>query len=447
MIGQREQWTSKMGFVFAAAGSAIGLGNIWRFPYVAGTNGGAIFVLIYLAAIFLIGYPLMVTEITLGRKAQKNPIGTFLALAPGTPWWLLGALGVFAGFLILSYYSIVAGWAVAYIFKALQGFTPGMDFAGIFVGHITGLWIPIFWHAVFMGITMVIIATGVVKGIQRSVKLLMPLLFILLLVLVIRGITLPGAGAGIAFYLLPRFGDVTAQTFLAAIAQSFFTLSLGMGCMITYGSYMSREENISDNAAWVVGLDTAIALLAGFAIFPAVFAFGFDPAGGPGLTFITLPAVFAELPGGTFFGFLFFLLLAVAALTSAISLLEVVVSWLVDEKGYKRGQTALVAGIVIFLVGIPATLGYNVFADFSFLGMDVLDTYDWFANAIFLPLGGLLTAIYVGYVWTAKKVQEETNDPKGKIIIGDWYEVFMKYVVPIAIAAVMIMGLWDKFFG
>ncbi|HHX77085.1 MAG TPA: sodium-dependent transporter, partial [Firmicutes bacterium] len=289
MNNTREHWGSRVGFILAAAGSAIGLGNIWRFPYITGTNGGAAFVIIYLLAIALIGYPLMVAEISLGRKSQKNPIGAFLAMAPDTPWWLVGALGVFAGFLILSYYSVVAGWAVAYIFKSIGGFatdTQTLFFStiGVDVGEGADFITPLIWHGVFMAMTIGIIAAGVVKGIQRSVKILMPLLFILLLILVVRSVTLPGAAAGVSYYLKPDFSAITGRSFLAAVAQSFFTLSLGMGAMITYGSYLNKEENIGDNAAWVVSLDTLVAFLAGFAVFPAVFALGLEPGQGPGLT-------------------------------------------------------------------------------------------------------------------------------------------------------------------
>ncbi len=454
MLGDREHWTTRVGFILAAAGSAVGLGNIWRFPYVTGMNGGAAFLLIYLVAIVIIGYPMMVTEMTLGKKTQRNPVGAFKAMAPNTPWWLVGALGVFTGFVILSYYSVVAGWSLAYIFRAIGGFTPDMDFANLFyttigvdIGEGPNIITPIIWHLVFMGITVGVIASGVVRGIQRWVKILMPVLFILLLILVVRSVTLPGAGEGLAFYLSPDFSAVTGQTFLDAIAQSFFTLSLGMGAIITYGSYLSKDSTIGDNGGWVVGLDTGIAIIAGFAIFPAVFALGLEPGAGPGLTFITLPAVFAELPAGSFFGFLFFLLLSIAALTSAISLLEVVVAWLIDEKGWTRSKASILMGVIIFLVGIPTSLGYNVLGDVTFLGMDLLDTYDWFANALFLPIGGLLTAIFVGYVWQAKRAQEFANDPPGKIKIGDWYGFLIRYIVPLAIIVVLIFGLIDTFGG
>lgn len=442
-IGQREQWGSRLGFILAAAGSAIGLGNIWRFPYVTGTNGGAAFLIIYLAAIVLIGYPMMVTEVGIGRKTQRNPVGAFKTLAPDTPWWLVGALGVLSGFVILSYYSVVAGWSVAYVFKSLAGFSAEMEFADLFIGHITQVGEPIIWHAIFMALCVGIIAAGVVNGIQRWVKLLMPVLAVLLVVVAIRSLTLPGAGAGVAFYLRPDFSAVTGATFLAAIGQSFFTLSLGMGAMITYGSYLKREDTVPGNSAYVVAADTGIAIIAGFAIFPAVFALGLEPGAGAGLTFITLPAVFAEIPAGSFFAFLFFLLLSIAALTSAISLMEVVVAWITDEKGMARRKASVLVGLVCFIVGIPTVLGYSVLGDFSFLGFDMLDTYDWIANALMLPIGGLLTAIFAGYVWTSRKAQEDFNTPPSRLVLGNWYGVLIKYVVPVGIVIVLVFGIID----
>lgn len=443
---QREQWGSRVAFILAAAGSAVGLGNIWRFPYVVGTNGGAAFVFIYLIITALIGYPLMVTEMSMGQKTKKNAVGAFKDLAPNTPWWISGSLGVIAGFVILSFYSVVAGWAMSYFTKTVTGeLGVGTDFVASFLGHISSDWAPLIWHFVFMALTLGIIGLGVVKGIERTVKVLMPALFVLLVALVVRALTLPGAGAGIEFYLSPNFGDITAQTFLSAVGQAFFTLSLGMGCMITYGSYLNKKENITDNAAWVVGLDTGIALLAGLAIFPAVFALGFDPEVGAGLAFITLPAVFAAMPGGTLFGALFFLLLTVAAITSAISLLEVVVAWIIDEKGWSRRKASLIIGGLIFLLGIPASLSEGRWSDFTLIGMNFFEFLDFFQESILLPFGGLLTAIFAGYVWTAKKTREHANLNESKIVLGTWFDFFIKYIVPVAIIVVMIAGLVDKF--
>ncbi|NMA02455.1 MAG: sodium-dependent transporter [Clostridia bacterium] len=444
----REQWGSKIGFILAAAGSTVGLGNIWRFSYVAGNEGGAAFVLIYLGVIFFFGYPLLCTEIAIGRTTQKNPVGAFKALAPNSPWWLVGALSVLTSFFILSYYSVIAGWSLSYTFKALLGaFTPGADFAGLFVGHISQIWEPIIWHAVFMLITLTIIGAGVVNGIQRVSKVLMPLLFILLILLVVRGLTLDGAGAGIDFYLSPDFSKVDGGTFSAALGQAFYTLSLGMAIMITYGSYLNKEDNIGDSSRMVIGLDTMVAILAGLAIFPAVFAFGFEPNSGPGLAFITLPAVFASMPLGAFFGFLFFLLLSIAALTSTISLLEPSVSYLIDEKGWERKTASLVVGTAIFLVGIPASLGYSVLSDVSFLGLDLLDSYDFITNAVFLPIGGLLTSIFAGYVWGSKNAAQELNTPPGKFAFGKWYEMLLKYIIPAAILVVLFVGLYAQIVG
>ncbi|MFP4617670.1 MAG: sodium-dependent transporter [Spirochaetaceae bacterium] len=447
MKAPREQWTSRVAFILAAAGSAVGLGNIWRFPYLAGTNGGAAFLIIYLALIALIGYPLVVTEVTLGQKSHKNAIGTFKALAADTPWWVVGALGVLAGFVILSFYSVVGGWSVAYFFKAITGsLTTGTEFGAVFGELSSSAGEPLLWHAVFMLLTIGIIATGVVKGIDRAVRVLMPALFVLLLILVLRSITLPGAGEGLAFYLKPDFSNFTANSLLDAVGQAFFSLSLGMGCMITYGSYMRDSDTVGDNAGWVVGLDTLIAVLAGFAIFPAVFALGGDPSSGPGLTFITLPGVFAEMPGGVIFAVLFFLLLTVAALTSAISLLEVVVAWLVDEHEWDRKKASILIGLLIFLLGVPASLSLGA-VDITVGGMAFFDFLDFLQGSILLPLGGILTAIFAGYVWTAKRTREQANANPGKIKIGVWYDFLIKYLVPIAIAIVMITGLIDKFSG
>ncbi len=444
----RESWASRTGFILAAAGSAIGLGNIWRFPYMTGEHGGAAFLIIYLIAIVLIGYPVMVNEIIIGRKTNRNPVGAFKALAPQTPWYIVGGLGVFTGFVILSYYAVVAGWSLAYIFKVIASTTtPGINHADVFVGHITSVWEPIFWQALFMVLTAGVIAAGVVKGIQRCVTVLMPVLLVILVILILRAITLPGAGEGLAYYLRPDFSEVTGRTLLGAISQAFFTLSLGMGVLITYGSYLTAKDEVPGNAVSIVGLDTGIALMAGFAIFPAVFALGFEPGAGPGLVFITLPAVFAEMPLGVFFGILFFLLLSIAALTSAISLLEVVAAWLIDEKGWARGKAAAMMGIIIFIVGLPATLGYSVLSGVTtpILDMDLLDTYDWFANSIFLPLGGLLAAIFTGYIWGARNAIDEANKGAVGFRIGAWWGFLIRYVVPVLIIVIMAVGLYDLF--
>ncbi len=436
---ERGQWQTRMGFIAAAAGSAIGLGNIWRFPYITGRFGGGAFVLIYILLLIFVGYPVMNSELLLGRKTNRNPVGAFNTLAPGSPWVLVGYMGVLAGFIILSYYSVVAGWALSYVFKSGAYMAAGAEHANIFIRSITSTAGGIFWHTVFMILCIAIVAGGIQNGIERWSKILMPVLLILLLILIIRSVTLPGAGAGLAFYLRPDFSKFSGAGFLAALGQVFFTLSLGMGCMITYGSYLKKDEDIPLNAKYVVGADTLIALLAGFVIFPAVFAFGLEPAAGPGLTFITIPAVFAKMGvAGHLFGIIFFALLTIAALTSAISLLEVVAAYFIDEIKWDRKKATIGMGIAIWLLGILPSLGYSTLSNVTLIkGMDILDSFDFVANNMLLPLGGLLTALFIGWYWGTDKALEEVN--RGAATkIGSSYTFLIKYVVPIAIFIVFL---------
>jgi len=361
---KREHWGTRIGFILATAGSAVGLGNIWKFPYITGQNGGAAFVFIYIACILLIGLPIMVAEILLGRRTQKNPVGAFRALEKPThsfihyhrhypdkehpsmpyfPWFMAGGLGVVNGFIILSFYSVVAGWTLAYIIEAASGTFSKfatVESAGAYFGQFASSPIsPILYHGLFMMATMGIVIKGIQKGIEHWNKILMPSLFVLLLILLIRGLTLPGASEGVAYFLKPDFGLVTWKTVLAALGQAFFTLSLGMGAIITYGSYLSKKENIPHAATMVILFDTLVALVAGLAIFACVFAMNLSPTAGPGLVFHTIPAVFNQMPGGYIFGILFFVLLFIAALTSSVSILETIVAYFVDEKKMDSRQS------------------------------------------------------------------------------------------------------------
>ncbi|HNR66302.1 MAG TPA: sodium-dependent transporter, partial [Atribacterota bacterium] len=389
--------------------------------------------------LIFVGYPVMNSELLLGRKTQLAAVGTFKKLAPGTPWVIVGFMGVLAGFVILSYYSVVAGWALAYMFKSGVYMAVGADHGGIFVSSITSTWGGIFWHSVFMLLCIAVVAGGVEKGIEKWSLILMPVLVVLLIILIIRSVTLPGAGAGLSFYLTPNFSNFSGAGFLAAVGQVFFTLSLGMGCMITYGSYLKKEEDIPLVARYVVISDTAIALLAGFVIFPAVFAFGLEPGAGPGLTFITLPAVFAQMgAAGHIFGFIFFTLLMIAALTSAISLLEVVTAYSIDEMKFDRKKATIVAGVLIWALGLFPTLGYSTLSHIKLIkGMDLLDSFDFFANNMLLPLGGMLTAIFIGWYWGTDKALEEANISASRKL-GSNYAFLIKYVVPIAIFVVFL---------
>ena len=439
----RGQWQSRAGFIAAAAGSAIGLGNIWRFPYITGKYGGGAFVLVYIIFLIIVGYPIMNAELILGRKTQKNAVGAFRTLAPGTPWSIVGWMGVAAGFIILSYYSVIGGWGIAYIFKTATYMAKNADHVNIFINFITNPTAPLVWHAVFMAITVGIVMAGVEKGIERYSKFLMPALFIILLILIVRSVTLPGAAEGLAFYLKPDFSKLTAEALLAAMGQVFFSLSLGMGCMITYGSYLSKNEDIPTNSIFIVASDTLIALLAGLMIFPAVFAFGMEPGTGPGLTFITVPAVFNAMgTGGAFFGILFFILLVIAALTSAISLLEVVTAYVVDEKKWDRKKAALVVGMLIFIVGIPTSLGQGIWSHIRPIrGLDILDSYDFIASNVLLPLGGMLIAIYSGWFWGTEKMREEGNLGAKSIKLGGFFDILIKIISPICIFIIFLNSI------
>ncbi|MGJ8670010.1 MAG: sodium-dependent transporter [Oceanococcus sp.] len=437
----REHWGSRFGFVMAAAGSAVGLGNIWKFPYVTGENGGGAFLLLYLAFILVFGVSLVMAEMAIGRMTQKNPVGAFKQLAGGA-WPLVGYLGVATGFIILSFYIVIAGWTVAYMVFMLSGelaTTDSAEIAHVFTNLIGGSFWPLVLAAIFLLTTCGVVIGGIGRGIERASRLLMPALFIMLLVLVGRAVTLDGAGEGLAFYLVPDFSKVTGSTFTAAIGQAFFSLSLGMGALITYGSYLSKTERLPGAAFMVVGLDTLVAVLAGLMILPAVFAYGLDPGAGPGLTFITLPVVFAQMPAGTIFGFVFFALLFVAALTSAVSLLEVVVTWLVDEQNMGRGAAVAVAASVCMLLAIPSALSQGAVDGFVFGGKSFLD---WAAQLtdILLPLGGLLTALFVGWVMGPRIVDEITNHGEVPFPLAKLWLFICRIIAPLGIAWVLIAG-------
>jgi neurotransmitter:Na+ symporter, NSS family len=449
MTTARGMWGSRFGFILAAAGSAVGLGNIWGFPTQVGRGGGAAFVLIYLICVFLICLPIMIAEIVIGRRAQGAPVTAFRTLMPQSGWWLVGALGVLTGVGILSFYIVIAGWTLAYIWFTAAGAVAGSpDEIGMFFGTFTangGL--NIFLALVVLGITATVVLGGVRSGIERVTKALMPTLFVLLIILAVRAITLPGAGAGLAYYLRPDFRLLTDISVInAALGQAFFSLSLGMGAMITYGSYLSRRESIAGATLWVVVLDTCVALLAGFIIFPSGFTLpGFEPTtGGPGLIFVVLPRLFATLPGGELFGTLFFVLLFMAALTSAISLLEVPVAHLIDEHRWTRSGAVLGVTAVTSVLAIPSALGNGAVGFFSSLpviGMDFLSLMATVWNNFALPIGGFLTAIFVGYVWRIDNAAEELLANRAwfpDIRMWGW---LIRYVCPVAIFFIILVTI------
>jgi len=450
MAENREHWGSRIGFILAAAGSAIGLGNVWKFPYIAGENGGAAFVFIYLICIAFIGLPVLIGEILLGRTAQRNPVGTFRRLS-GKPFWVaVGGMGVAAGFIILSYYSVVGGWCLGYIVESLRGsffsFQESQQTANLFKGLTANVSWIVGYHALFSLLTIGIVYFGVQGGIERGSKILMPLLFLIIFILVIRGLTLPGSGKGMAFLWNPVWSKVTGKSVLLALGHAFFTLSLGMGAMMTYGSYTSKKDNLPWSALNIVVLDTLIALMAGIAIFTAVFATGLRPDAGPGLIFHTLPLVFNKMPGGAFFAILFFVLLTIAALTSAISLLEVVVAYFVDERGWQRHRAVLVFGAVIFLAGVPSALSSNVLKDFTLFGLTVFDAVDYLAANILLPLGGLMISVFIAWEWGLKKAMEHLRQGAEQFFqnypwVGSLWGFTVRWVAPLLILLVFLNSI------
>jgi len=445
MKKNRDSFGSKFGVLAAAAGSAIGLGNIWRFPYVAGENGGAAFILVYLFFVVAIGVPVMMSEFIIGRKTQANPIGAFRKLKPKSHWKIVGYMGILVAFMILAFYSTVASWNMHYIYLSITNAFEGKTMSELnvmFDDFHTSVFFPLFWQIIFMIITAYIVLRGIENGIEKYAKFLMPILFLIIIVLDIRAITLKGASGGLSFLFSPDFSKITSSSILEALGQAFFSLSIGMGVLITYGSYIRKKENLTNIAFEVSFFDTLIAILAGVAIFPAVFAFNVEPNAGPGLVFMTLPKIFESMAGGYFFSVLFFLLLFVAAITSSISVLEVVVAYLVEEKNMDRKKATLISTISIFILGIGATLSFGPLANFKIFQKTIFDLLDYTSANIMLPLGGLLIVIFMGWVLPKKEISEElSNNGVLKLKMFSVFYFIIRYIAPIAIGIIFLNGL------
>ena len=441
----RGSWATRTGFILAAAGSAVGLGNIWGFPTRVGQGGGAVFVVVYLACILLICLPIMLSEIAIGRRSQLSPVRSFAMLRPGTRWWLVGVVGVLAGTGILSFYCVIAGWTVAYAWFSLTGSLAGeQQAAGEFFADFTSNGAAgVSLALLVLAATAAVLLGGVRGGIERVTKAMMPVLVALLVLLAGRALTLPGAAEGLAYYLRPDLSRLLdASVFNAALGQAFFSLSLGMGTMLTYGSYLSRQTGIAGAAVWIVALDTSIALLAGFIIFPAGFSIaGFDPgSSGPGLIFAVLPRLFATLPGGGLFGTAFFVLLAIAALTSAISLMEVPVAHVIDAHGWSRTRAVLAVTLGVFLMAIPSALGNGavpLLSDVPGVGMDFLTLMATAWNDFALPIGGFFTAVFVGWAWRVDRALEELMRDHAWFPAPRVWGILVRWLCPAAIGAII----------
>jgi NSS family neurotransmitter:Na+ symporter len=432
MAGNRTsihgQWSSRWAFILAATGSAVGLGNIWRFPYLTGENGGGVFVMVYLFCVLLVGLPILMAEVMLGRRGRQSPINTMKALAndenKSQVWQIIGWMGMLIGFLILSFYSVIAGWTLAYIIRTASGVFVGADpavVASTFSELISDPERLLAWHTIFMMMVIIVVARGVKSGLEQAVRYLMPTLFLLLLVMVGYAMTTEKFMEGLRYLFVVDFeviaqkiedGEFFGDIFVNALGQAFFSLSLGMGAIMVYGSYLSSGSSIPRTSIIIALCDTSVALLAGIAIFPIVFTYGLEPSSGPGLIFVTLTVAFAQMPGGAFFGTLFFCLLMFAAWTSGISILEPVVAWLVEYKHMTRVKAAAVAGFAAWLLGVGTVLSFSHWAfSFSFAGQQktngLFDVFDTLASNIFLPLGGLLIAIFAAWVMSNKASAEE----------------------------------------
>ncbi len=444
----RDGFTSTFGVLVATLGSAVGLGNIWKFPSLTGTNGGAGFLLVYLLATLLVGLPVMIVETMLGRAARANAVTTFERVAPANQggWKIIGWMGFAAALLIMSFYSEVAGWVYAYIFKAISGSLTTTDpkVAGdIFGKLVSDPSASLIWQWVVLGLTGSIIMMGVSKGIEAVTSKLMPVLFILLLVLCARSLTLPGATQGLAFLFNPDFSKITGAVLLTALGLAFFKLSIGMGTMLTYGSYFRENQNIPVTTTRVMLADLTVSLLAGIAIFPAVFALGFAPEAGPSLVFMTIPAVFTSMPGGTLFMTLFFILTAIASVGAILSLLEVPVAILSERFGLGRKKASLATILAIALLGAPAALSSSLTAEMKLFGMNPFDLFDFLSSNVLLPLGGILICLFVGWVYGLPQLEKQLSNEgtlNNRFLLKTVF-FLVRFLTPLLIAAVLLHGL------
>lgn len=446
----RATWGSRIGFIFAVAGSAVGLANIWRFPYIVGQHGGAAFLAVYLISLFLIGFPVFISEMVIGRTTQTSPFGAFKQLGGSKAWGYIGKMTIFTGFIVSSFYSAVAAWILGYLFEAIFGNLTNFTHSTHAVEHYESLIGNPLWgagfHVLFLFLCTLVLYSGVRDGIERGNKIMMPLLFILLILLVIKGLTLDKAINGVKFLFKPDWSELTPGAIVIALGQSFFTLSLGQGTMVTYGSYLSKNDNLVKNCFPVVVMDTLVSIFAAVAVFSIVFAGGLEPNSGPGLLFHTLPMIFGQIPGGYFFAILFFFLVLIAAVTSQISAMEPTIAYLMDEKGWGRHTAVAIVALFVLLAGLPSALSYSVLKNYTFYGMNFLDFVSFIASSILIPLGGFLAVILVGWVWGAEKAIDQLKlgafdffEKKSWLKTYFWF--CFKYTAPILMIFVFLNAL------
>ncbi|MBM7649211.1 NSS family neurotransmitter:Na+ symporter [Bacillus ectoiniformans] len=439
-MNQTEQWTSKIGFILASAGSAIGIGAIWKLPYVAGTSGGGAFFLLFLLFTALVGLPLLLGEFVIGRSTQKEAIRAYQDIAPKSFWPVTGYIGVITCFILLSFYSVVGGWILHYLFLALTGKLNGTsDFAALFGETITSPLSAVGFQFAFLFITIMVVARGIQNGIEAANKYLMPALFLIFIIIIIRSLTLEGAMEGVQFFLQPDFTKLSSEGVLFALGQSFFSLSVGVSVMVTYSSYLDKKQNLPKSAVSIVSLNVIISLLAGLAIFPAVFSLGLEPEAGPGLLFIVLPSIFQQLPFGIIFLILFLALFLFATLTSAFSMLEIIVASLAKGDSSKRVKLSWISGLLIFIVGIPSALSFGVLGEVTLFGKNIFDSADFLVSNILMPIGAFLIAVFIPMRMDKQRLIEELS--KGAGNVKSWFALWLlllKYIVPLVIVVVFL---------
>ncbi len=445
---KRDSFGSRFGALVAMAGSAVGLGNLWRFPYLVGENGGAAFIIVYIILSFCICLPIFMSEFVIGRRSQKNAYSAFNDLSDGSPWRFVGLFSVMIPLVVVSYYSVIGGWSVEYLLKAFtfsfsgEGSQEAMN--TMFTDFVSNPWMPLICHTIFLLATVVIVAFGIKGGIEKFSKVMMPLLFVIVITIAVYAVTLPGAGAGLDYLFRPDFSKITPQACASALGQAFFSLSIGMGCIVTYGSYVSKKENIMTQSVYTAVFDLAFALCAGIAIMPAVFAFGLNPQSGPGLVFETLPFVFSQMPAGGIIAVLFFIALFVAAITSSISMVEVGVAYLIEDKGFSRKMSCLILFAATWVVGSICSLSFGPLSDIKIFDRTIFDFFDNLSSNILMTLGSLFTVLFVG--WRLKKTDIYDELTNGGTLSGNakifgvlWF--LIRYICPIAIIAIFLWGI------
>ncbi len=438
---RRDSFTSSFGVTMAMVGSAVGLGNIWRFPYMMGENGGGAFILIYLVAALLLSMPIMICEFIIGRRSQVNAVQAFSKLAPGTKWNLTGILAVLTVSIILSFYSVIGGWSINYFIKSLTFSlvsTPDADYAGMFAQSVGSVWSPIIYTAIFYGMTALIVSFGIKNGVEKCSRVMMPVLFVLIIALAIRSMTLPGAGEGIKYIFKPDFSQVTGRTVASAMGQAFFSLSVGVGTIITYASYVKKDESILKCSTRTVVSDTLFAIVAGCAIMPAVFAFGYNPGEGPGLVFITLPGLFANMSFGGIIAIVFFFALLLAALSSSISMIEVVVSFLIQKFSISRPKAIAIISVYTLAIAALCSLSQGPLADVKVMGKDILSFLDYISATFMMTLGAILFVIFVGWILGKKVFEDEMTNGK-KTVLPDWLLNGLFFIIKFLVTPVILM--------